>query len=69
LQPVDVLLYFFILGLLIVFFRGLPNLSTDTEVDEAYYTQLKPYLSGDGKLQFDQCQELTTFQPGYFWEH
>ena len=43
-------------------------LSTDTEVDEAYYAQLKPYLSGAGRLQFDQRQELTTFQPGYFWE-
>jgi DNA sulfur modification protein DndD len=43
-------------------------LSTDTEVDEAYYAQLKPYLSGAGTLQFDQRQELTTFQPGYFWE-
>ena len=43
-------------------------LSTDTEVDEAYYAQLEPYLSGAGMLQFDQRQELTTFQPGYFWE-
>ncbi|MCC8994979.1 MAG: DNA sulfur modification protein DndD [Candidatus Contendobacter sp.] len=43
-------------------------LSTDTEVDEAYYVQLEPYLSGAGMLQFDQHQELTTFQPGYFWE-
>jgi len=44
-------------------------LSTDTEVDEAYYAQLEPYLSGAGRLHFDQRQELTTFQPGYFWEH
>ena len=43
-------------------------LSTDTEVDETYYIQLEPYLSGAGMLQFDQRQELTTFQPGYFWE-
>lgn len=43
-------------------------LSTDTEADEAYYAQLKPYLAGAGLLAFDQCQELTTFQPGYFWE-
>ena len=43
-------------------------LSTDTEVDEAYYAQLKPYLAGAGLLAFDQRQELTTFQPGYFWE-
>jgi DNA sulfur modification protein DndD len=44
-------------------------LSTDTEVDAAYYAQLKPYLAGAGMLIFDQHQELTTFQPGYFWEH
>ncbi len=44
-------------------------LSTDTEVDETYYAQLKPYLAGAGLLEFDQRQELTTFQPGYFWEH
>lgn len=43
-------------------------LSTDTEVDQAYYTQLQPYLSGAGLLKFDPRQELTTFQPGYFWE-
>lgn len=43
-------------------------LSTDTEVDETYYTQLTPYLSGAGRLHFDPRQELTTFQPGYFWE-
>lgn len=44
-------------------------LSTDTEVDAAYYAQLKPYLAGAGMLAFDQRQELTNFQPGYFWEH
>jgi len=44
-------------------------LSTDTEVDGAYYEELKPYLSGAGILEFDQRRELTTFRPGYFWEH
>ena len=44
-------------------------LSTDTEVDGAYYEELKPYLSGAGILEFDQRRELTTFHPGYFWEH
>lgn len=43
-------------------------LSTDTEVDADYYARLKPYLAGAGLLAFDQRQELTTFQPGYFWE-
>ncbi|QQS54211.1 MAG: DNA sulfur modification protein DndD [Candidatus Competibacteraceae bacterium] len=44
-------------------------LSTDTEVDATYYAQLEPYLSGAGMLVFDPRQELTAFQPGYFWEH
>ncbi len=43
-------------------------LSTDTEVDAAYYAQLKPYLAGAGMLAFDHRQELTTYSPGYFWE-
>lgn len=43
-------------------------LSTDTEVDNNYYRALKPHLSGAGCLEFDQRQELTTFQQGYFWE-
>jgi DNA sulfur modification protein DndD len=43
-------------------------LSTDTEIDTNYYRNLKPHLSGAGSLVFDQRQELTTFEPGYFWE-
>lgn len=43
-------------------------LSTDTEIDNNYYRALKPRLSGAASLEFDQRQELTTFQQGYFWE-
>jgi DNA sulfur modification protein DndD len=44
-------------------------LSTDTEIDTNYYRALKPHLWGAGRLIFDQRQELTTFQEGYFWEN
>lgn len=43
-------------------------LSTDTEIDNDYYRNLKPHLSGAAKLEFDQGQELTTIKTGYFWE-
>ena len=43
-------------------------LSTDTEIDTNYYRSLEPRLSGAASLEFDQRQELTTFQQGYFWE-
>ena len=43
-------------------------LSTDTEIDSDYFRSLKPRLSGSARLEFDQRQELTTFQKGYFWE-
>jgi len=42
-------------------------LSTDTEIDNNYFKALEPHLSGAGKLIFDQMNELTTFQEGYFW--
>lgn len=43
-------------------------LSTDTEIDNAYYRNLKPHLSGAVKLDFDHGQELTRVKTGYFWE-
>lgn len=43
-------------------------LSTDTEIDTAYYETLKPHLSGAARLDFDQGRELTTISNGYFWE-
>lgn len=43
-------------------------LSTDTEIDQQYYSMLKPYLSGAAKLEYDKDQEMTVFSEGYFWE-
>lgn len=43
-------------------------LSTDTEIDNNYFKTLVPNLSGAGKLVFNQMNELTTYQEGYFWE-
>lgn len=42
-------------------------LSTDTEIDNNYYKNLETHLSGAGKLEFNQINELTTFKQGYFW--
>jgi DNA sulfur modification protein DndD len=42
-------------------------LSTDTEIDNKYFKTLETYLSGAGKLVFNQITELTTFNKGYFW--
>ncbi|WDZ59110.1 DNA sulfur modification protein DndD [Paenibacillus polymyxa] len=42
-------------------------LSTDTEIDNEYYSVLQSNLSGAANLVFDQKQELTTVQSGYFW--
>lgn len=43
-------------------------LSTDTEIDQSYYSMLKPYLSSAAKLEHDKKQEITVFSEGYFWE-
>lgn len=43
-------------------------LSTDTEIDNDYYKILKSNLSGSARLVFNQKQELTSVQSGYFWE-
>ncbi|PQP85507.1 DNA sulfur modification protein DndD [Paenibacillus sp. AR247] len=42
-------------------------LSTDTEIDNDYYRVLQSHLSGAASLVFDQKQELTTVESGYFW--
>ena len=42
-------------------------LSTDTEIDKNYFKSLEPHLSGAGKLEFSQINELTTFKEGYFF--
>lgn len=43
-------------------------LSTDTEIDNNYYRTLQSHLSGAASLVFNQQQELTTLNNGYFWE-
>jgi len=42
-------------------------LSTDTEIDNNYFKTLEAHLSGAGKLEFSQMNELSTFKQGYFW--
>jgi DNA sulfur modification protein DndD len=42
-------------------------LSTDTEVDEAYFEQLAPAISKAYLLDFDSMERATTVAPGYFW--
>lgn len=42
-------------------------LSTDTEIDNSYFKALIPNLSGAGKLVFNQINESTMYQEGYFW--
>lgn len=42
-------------------------LSTDTEVDNNYFKNLEPNLSGAARLEFNKANELTTIREGYFW--
>lgn len=42
-------------------------LSTDTEVDNNYFKNLEPHLTGAARLEFSQINELTTLKEGYFW--
>ncbi|MDO9256950.1 MAG: DNA sulfur modification protein DndD [Bacteroidales bacterium] len=42
-------------------------LSTDTEVDNNYFKNLEPHLTGAARLEFNQNNELTTVREGYFW--
>ncbi|RIA09372.1 DNA sulfur modification protein DndD [Flavobacteriaceae bacterium MAR_2010_72] len=43
-------------------------LSTDTEVDNNYFKNLEPHLTGAARLEFSQNNELTTVKEGYFWD-
>lgn len=43
-------------------------LSTDTEVDEAFYEGLKPNISHSFHLSFDEAEGFTTITKGYFWK-
>ena len=42
-------------------------LSTDTEVDEAFYTELSPNISHAFRLDYDTKSGCTTASEGYFW--
>tara|TARA_R110002094_G_scaffold42357_8_gene54664 strand:- start:6824 stop:8830 length:2007 start_codon:yes stop_codon:yes gene_type:complete len=42
-------------------------LSTDTEVDEAFYSQLSPSISHAFKLDYDSETGATSAKEGYFW--
>lgn len=42
-------------------------LSTDTEVDNNYFKNLEPNLTGAARLEFNQNNEITTVREGYFW--
>ncbi len=42
-------------------------LSTDTEVDNNYFKNLEPNLSGAARLVFNHNNEITTVSEGYFW--
>lgn len=42
-------------------------LSTDTEVDNNYFKNLEPHLTGAARLEFSQNNEITTVKEGYFW--
>jgi len=42
-------------------------LSTDTEVDNNYFKNLEPNLTGAARLEFNHNNEITTVKEGYFW--
>jgi DNA sulfur modification protein DndD len=42
-------------------------LSTDTEVDQDYFEQLKPSVARAYHLDYDQTQSSTLIKQGYFW--
>ncbi|MET3393548.1 DNA sulfur modification protein DndD [Variovorax sp. 1140] len=44
-------------------------LSTDTEVDQAFYTGMRPSISHAFHLQFDETEGFTSVSQGYFWNH
>ncbi|HRK07561.1 MAG TPA: DNA sulfur modification protein DndD [Pseudobdellovibrionaceae bacterium] len=42
-------------------------LSTDEEIDEEFYAELKPSLARTYRLEFDEKHERTQIHEGYFW--
>jgi DNA sulfur modification protein DndD len=43
-------------------------LSTDTEVDRAYYERLRPALARAYHLRYDEKERSATAEEGYFWQ-
>ncbi len=43
-------------------------LSTDTEVDQSYFAELRPKIAHAYHLEFEQSGNSTTIMPGYFWK-
>ena len=44
-------------------------LSTDTEVDQSYFAELRRDIAHAYRLDFDPVEHGTTMTPGYFWKH
>ena len=42
-------------------------LSTDTEIDQAYFTALGPAISHSYHLQFNAGERRCVIEKGYFW--
>jgi DNA sulfur modification protein DndD len=42
-------------------------LSTDTEVDQSSFVELRRCISREYSLEFDPVEYSTTIAPGYFW--
>jgi DNA sulfur modification protein DndD len=43
-------------------------LSTDTEVDRAYYERLRPALARAYRLRYDETERSAVAEEGYFWQ-
>ena len=42
-------------------------LSTDTEIDQSYFTELRPKIAQAYSLEFDQTDQCTKISKGYWW--
>lgn len=42
-------------------------LSTDTEVDQNFYTELQPHIARAYHLDYDETEKITVPTKGYFW--
>ena len=43
-------------------------LSTDTEVDETFFSELSPHISHAFELDFDSTEKCSSAKEGYFWK-